>query len=264
MNDSMSRINERVATPSTSLRGRVALVTGASGSIGEAVSHALAERGAAVAVHGRNTAALDEVVTGIRAAGGTAVAYSGDVRDEAHIQQVVAQAGATLGTVDILIPLAGGDGSPTPTAALTPTRWREVIETDLSSVFVTVHAVLPGMLAAGRGAIVTMASSAGRRPSQANAAYAAAKAGVVMLTKHLAKEYAPAGIRVNCVAPSIVETATLHRRASADQLAAIAEHVPLHRIGQPADIAEAITFLACEASGWITGTVIDITGGMTL
>ena len=260
----MARINGGVALPSASLVGRVALVTGASGSIGGAVSHALAARGAAVAVHGRNTAALHEVVTGIRADGGTAVAYSGDVRAEAHLQEVVAQVGSTLGAVDILIPLAGGDGSPAPTAALTPTRWREVIETDLSSVFITVHAVLPGMLAAGRGVIVTMASSAGRRPSQANAAYAAAKAGVVMLTRHLAKEYAPAGIRVNCVAPSIVETATLHRRASADQLAAIAEHVPLHRIGQPADIAEAVTFLACEASSWITGTVIDITGGMTL
>ncbi|MDT7654014.1 MAG: hypothetical protein QOI36_5420 [Pseudonocardiales bacterium] len=249
---------------SSSLHGRVALVTGASGSIGAEVARALAARGAAVAVHGRTDSALERVVAGIRGAGGVAVAHVGDVRDAGHLQKVVADVTSTLGTIDVLVPCAGGAGMPTPTATLEPDRWREVIETDLTSVFLTVQAALPGMLALGHGRIVTVASSAGRRPSQANAAYAAAKAGVVMLTEHLAKEYAASGIRANCVAPAIVQTATLRSRMSAAQLDAVATHVPLGRIGVPDHVAQAVLFLASDASSFITGTTLDITGGMTL
>jgi 3-oxoacyl-[acyl-carrier protein] reductase len=256
MNDFMDRTK--------SLQGRVALVTGASGSIGAEVSRALAARGAAVAVHGRTESALGKVVADIGAAGGTAVAHVGDVRDAGRLDATVAEIASTLGTIDVLVPLAGGDGVPSPTAELTPERWRSVIETDLTSVFLTVHAVLPGMLERGGGRIVTVASSAGRRPSQANAAYAAAKAGVVMLTEHLAKEYAASGIRVNCVAPAIVDTAKLRDRMPAARLDAVAAHVPLGRIGRPDDVAEAVAFLASDASSWITGTTLDITGGMTL
>ena len=111
---------------------------------------------------------------------------------------------------------------------------------------------------------MTVASTAGRRPSGANAAYAAAKAGVVMLTEHLAKEYASAGIRVNCVSSSSVETAKLRSRMPADALAGVAAQVPLGRIGQPADVAAAIAYLASDAASWETGTTLDVTGGMTL
>jgi 3-oxoacyl-[acyl-carrier protein] reductase len=169
-----------------------------------------------------------------------------------------------VGTIDILVTLAGGDGSPTPTASLDPDRWRGVIETDLTSVFLAVHGVLPGMLERGGGRIVTVASSAGRRPSQANAAYAAAKAGVIMLTEHIAKEYAASGVRANCVAPAIIETAKLRERMSPSQLEAIGAHVPLGRVGQPSDVAEAVAFFATDQSSWITGTVLDVSGGITL
>jgi 3-oxoacyl-[acyl-carrier protein] reductase len=246
-----------------SLDGHVALVTGASGSIGSAVSRMLASLGAGVAVHGRTQETLDELAGGIRRDGGAATAYIGDARDAGHLATIVADVASTLGTVDILVTLAGGDGAPAPTATLEPERWRSVIETDLTSAFLAVHAVLPGMLERG-GRIVTVASSAGRRPSQANAAYAAAKAGVVMFTEHIAKEYAASGVRANCVAPSIVETATLRRHMSTDQLDAIASRVPLGRVGQPADVAEAVAFFVSDASSWITGTTLDITGGMTL
>jgi 3-oxoacyl-[acyl-carrier protein] reductase len=204
------------------------------------------------------------VVADVRGAGGDAVAHVGDVRDAGHLQTVVADVASTWGTIDVLVPCAGGAGMPAPTATLEPGRWRDVIETDLTSVFLTVQAALPDMVAAGHGRIVTVASSAGRRPSRANAAYAAAKAGVVMLTEHLAKEYAASGIRANCVAPSIVETATLRTRMPAAQLEAVAAHVPLGRIGVPDDVAEAVVFLASDASSWITGATLDITGGMTL
>jgi 3-oxoacyl-[acyl-carrier protein] reductase len=242
-------------------RGRVALVTGASGSIGAEVSRVLAAGGATVGVVGRNEPALGTLVAEIEAAGGAARAYVADVRDADALAGVVAD---LPGPVDVLVPLAGGDGAPSATAELDPARWRAVLETDLTSVFLTVHAALPGMLASGRGIIITVASSAGRRASRANAAYAAAKAGVVMLTEHLAKEYASAGIRVNCVAPSIVETTKLRARMPADARAGVAAQVPLGRIGQPSDVAAAIAYLASDAASWVTGTTLDVTGGMTL
>jgi 3-oxoacyl-[acyl-carrier protein] reductase len=133
------------------------LVTGAPGSIGAEVGRALAARGAAVAVHGRTESALDRVVTDIPSAGGVAVAHVGDVRDAGHLQTVITDVASTLGTIDVLVPCAGGGGMPTPTATLEPDRWREVIETDLTSVFLTVQAALPGMLAVGHGRIVTVA-----------------------------------------------------------------------------------------------------------
>lgn len=249
---------------SESLSGHVALVTGASGSIGAEVSRTLAGLGAAVAVHGRNRQALDDLAQDIRQRGGASSTYAGDARDAEQLGAVVADVRKTMGQIDILVTLAGGDGAPTPTAALDPERWRSVIETDLTSVFLAVHAVLPGMVERGGGRIVTVASSAGRRPSQANAAYAAAKAGVVMFTKHIAKEYAASGVRANCVSPSIIETAKLRGRMPADQLAQIGAHVPLGRIGRPADVAEAVAFFATDRSSWVTGTVLDISGGMTL
>jgi 3-oxoacyl-[acyl-carrier protein] reductase len=204
------------------------------------------------------------VAADIRRDGGVALVHIGDVRDSGHLDAVVADVASQAGVIDILVALAGGDGRPTPTASLEPERWRSVIETDLTSVFLTVHAVLPGMIGARDGRIVTVASSAGRRPSQANAAYAAAKAGIVMLTAHLAHEYAASGIRANCVAPAMIETAKLRETMPAAQFAAIAAHVPLGRIGMPTDVAEAIAFFASDASSWITGTTLDITGGMTL
>lgn len=244
--------------------GQVALVTGASGSIGAEVSRALAAHGADVALHGRTRSALDELGAEIRSLGRNTKTYVGDARDPEHLATTVDDIALALGPVDVLVALAGGDGAPCPTALLSPQRWREVVATDLDSVFFTLRAVLPGMVERGSGRIATIASSAGRRPSQANAAYAAAKAGVVMLTEHVAKEYAHAGIRINCVAPSIIETADLRSRVDAQQREAIADQVPLGRIGRPTDIAEAIVYLTNDRSSWVTGTTLDITGGMTL
>jgi 3-oxoacyl-[acyl-carrier protein] reductase len=169
-----------------------------------------------------------------------------------------------LGPVEILAAFAGGQGAPVPTTQLGLEQWRAVLESDLTSVFLTVTALLPAMIERGGGAIITMSSSAGRQPSAANAAYAAAKAGVVMFSKHLANEVAALGVRVNCLAPSAVLNDRMQRFMSAGQLDELAAAFPLGRIGQPDDIAQAVLYLASSASSWVTGVTLDLTGGRVI
>jgi 3-oxoacyl-[acyl-carrier protein] reductase len=243
------------------VEGKVALVTGGSRGIGAATAARLAERGALVGVGGRDRAAIDRVVDRIRSAGGRAVAAPADATDADAIASSCADLTAELGPVELLAAFAGGNGRPVPTEQVEPAQWRRVIEGDLTSTFLTIRAVLPGMLERGGGSIVTMSSSAGRQPSQAAAAYAVAKAGVVMLTKHLAAELGPRGVRVNCLAPSAVLNERMSAAMSAEQLGALASTFPLGRIGQPGDVAAAAVFLLSEEASWITGVTLDVTGG---
>ena len=249
------------ATRYPDLASKVALVTGGSRGIGAATCRALAANGAQVAVNGRDLTAIDEVVAGIVAEHGSAVAAPGDVTDEAEVRRVCEKVERDLGPVEILVALAGGQGTPVPTAQLSADRWRGVLDSDLTSVFLTATAVLPSMIARGGGVIITMSSTAGRQPSGANAAYAAAKAGVVMFTKHLANEVGAQGVRVNCLAPSAVLNERMELFMSGDQLDELAATHPLGRLGRPDDIAQAALFLASDASSWITGVTLDITGG---
>lgn len=246
------------------LAGKVALVTGGSKALGAAACRALAASGVAVAVNGRDEAALKEVTGSITAAGGHALAMPGDVTDPAAVQQLKERAEGELGPVDILLPFAGGQGLPTPTTQLSLDRWRSVLDSDLTSVYLTVTAFLDGMIERGGGAIITMASTSGRAPGQANAAYAAAKAGVVMFSRHLALEFASHGVRVNCLAPSAVLNERMQAAMTAGQIGQLGHSFPLGRIGQPADIAQAVLFLASDASSWITGVTLDITGGRVI
>jgi 3-oxoacyl-[acyl-carrier protein] reductase len=246
------------------LTGKIALVTGGSGAIGAATCRALAASGVTVAVNGRDRTAIDAVVAEIVAAGGAAMAAPGDVTDEAAVHRMRDEVEHALGPVEVLATFAGGQGAPVPTARLGADQWRAVIESDLTSVFLTVSAFLPGMVERGAGSIVTMSSTAGRVPGRANAAYAAAKAGVVMLTKHLANEVGSHGIRVNCLAPSAVLNERMRRAMSAEQLDELARAFPLGRIGQPGDIAQAVLYLASDASSWVTGLTLDLTGGRVI
>jgi 3-oxoacyl-[acyl-carrier protein] reductase len=230
------------------LAGRVAVVTGGSGSIGAATCRLFAANGMRVVAVGRNHEKLAAVP------GATPEVV--DCTDATALGSLAARHEA-----DVLAVFAGGDGVPEPSLEMSPDRWREVIDGELTSAFLTVRAFVPGMLARGRGSVVLMSSSAGRAPSQANVAYAVAKAGVVMLTRHLAAELGPGGVRVNCLAPSAVHNERMDRAMSPAQIEALGRAFPLGRIGTPDDVAAATAYLASDASGWVTGVTLDISGG---
>jgi 3-oxoacyl-[acyl-carrier protein] reductase len=245
------------------LADRVAIVTGGSRGIGAATAAAFAANGAAVAVVGRDEMALAAVAAGITERGGRAIWVRADCTVPAELTQMTETVSAQLGRPGILAAFAGGNGMPVPSDAETPEHWREVVETDLNSVFYTIRAVLPAMPKGG-GAIVTMSSAAGRQAAGSAAAYAAAKAGVIGLTRHLAAELAPRGIRVNCLAPSATENDKMRAWLSVERRAHLGASFPLGRIGQPEDVAAAAVFLASGASAWMTGATLDISGGKVM
>jgi 3-oxoacyl-[acyl-carrier protein] reductase len=246
------------------LGGRVALVTGGSRGIGAATCRLLATNGVKVAVGGRDKQAISAVVKDIDRVGGTALPVPADVTDAEALHAVTDKIARELGPITILAAFAGGEGAPTPSTMLTAGRWRAVLESDLTAAFLTISAVLPAMIEAGGGSIVTMSSAAGRQPSEANVAYAVAKAGVTMLTRHLANELGPQHVRVNCLAPSAVRNERMERYMSTEQFAQLAAAFPLGRIGEPADVAQAAAFLASDASSWITGVTLDLSGGRVI
>jgi 3-oxoacyl-[acyl-carrier protein] reductase len=212
-------------------------------------------------VVGRDREALAAVVTDITANGGTAIAAVADVTDSAALDRVRRQVESRLGPIDVLGAFAGGQGFPVPSTELNEERWRQIIDSDLTSAFLTIQAFLPGMLEHGHGSIITMSSAAGRQPSQANLAYGVANAGLVMLTRHLAAEIGPHGIRVNCIAPSTVRTEKVKTHMPVDVQKEVAALHPLGRLGTTNDVAQTAMFLASEAASWLTGLTIDVAGG---
>ncbi len=245
----------------TDLDGRVAVITGGSRGIGAATAEALAANGAKVVVVGRDEGALAGVATRIEAGGGRALAVRADCTVPSDLQRLAQTVARELGPVDVVAAFAGGSGMPVPTVDETLDHWREVVDSELTSTFLTVGAFLPGLLERGHGSVVTMASAAARQAARSSAAYAAAKAGVVAFTRHLAAEVAPGGVRVNCLAPSAVENEKLRTWTTEEQRGRLAASFPLRRIGQPGDVAAAALFLASDASSWITGITLDIAGG---
>jgi 3-oxoacyl-[acyl-carrier protein] reductase len=246
------------------LVGKVAVVTGGSRGIGAASAVALGANGVSVVVVGRDEVAIDATVRSVQAAGARALGVVADCTvadDLAVLRQQVDQA---FGAVDILAVFAGGNGIPVPTDAETGAHWREVVETDLTSTFLTVSAFLPEMIARRSGVIITMASAAARQAAKSSAAYAAAKAGVVAFSRHVAGEYASDGIRVNCIAPSAIENDKMRAWVPEPEREALGAAFPLGRIGQPEDIAAATLFFASSASSWITGVTLDIAGGKVM
>ena len=247
-----------------SLEGRVALVTGSSRGIGAAIARLLAVEGAIVAVHGRDRARVDSVRAELEASGGRAVGVTGDVTDFATLERIRGEVEATAGPVDILVANAGGTlVAPGPLEDAPVEAWRATIEVNLTATFLTLKAFLPGMKERGRGDIVTISSTAARRPhTRSPIAYAVAKAGVQLLTQDVALQAGPFGVRANCIAPETILTEENQRRIPADVQARLADQHATRRLGTPEDVAKAVLFLVDPAqSGWITGAILDLNGG---
>jgi 3-oxoacyl-[acyl-carrier protein] reductase len=245
------------------LEGKVAFVTGGSRGIGAATCRMLADNGVRVAVNGRDAAAIDDVVRSIRNAGGESIAAPADCTNSEELARARDAVHRELGDVDIVVAFAGGSGEPTPFLQMSEEKWRSTVDANLTATFLTIHAFAPEMVERRRGAIVTMSSSAGRLPGLASPPYAASKAGIVMLTGHLAREFAPMGVRVNCVAPSAIMNDRL-AKVPPEKLREIAAAFPLGRLGVPDDVALATLYLVSESSSWVTGVTLDISGGRVI
>lgn len=248
------------------LTNKVALVTGASRGIGAAIARLFAEEGAKVALHGRDTAALSAVQAGIERGGGTAMQLVADVTNFAEIEAMRGKVEGTLGPIDILVANAGGSFTmPGPLEDASEEGWHASLDGNLTATFLTLKSVLPGMKQRRCGNIITVSSAAGRRPHPGSPIpYAAAKAGLQILTRNVAAQAGPYGIRVNCIAPEIIMTERNKKRIPEAQKEALAELHPVRRLGEPEDVAQAALYLACGESAWITGVILDVAGGAVM
>lgn len=246
------------------LKGRVVLVTGSSKALGAETARRFAAAGAKVVVNGRDVRAIENVAASIRAEGMESIGVRADVTSAAELSILREKIRDSYGEVDVLAAFAGGLGNPVPVLEITEDQWRNTVNADLTSKFLTVKAFVPTMKERRNGNIILMSSAAGRLVSQASAAYGAAEAGTLMLMRHLAQELGPFGIRANAIAPSIVRNEKIEKFMPPEMQAKVAEMLPLRRIGAPEDVAQAALFLASEASSWITGHVLDVSGGKVM
>ncbi|MGV0716854.1 SDR family NAD(P)-dependent oxidoreductase [Mycolicibacterium sp. XJ662] len=245
---------------------RVAVVTGGASGMGEATCHELARRGHKVAVFDLNGEAAQRVAEDLRATGATAHAHAVDVSDRAAVEAAFDKVRAELGPVHILVTSAGAVDF-APFTEISPQAWQRLIDVNLTGTFHCCQVAVPDMLDAGWGRIVMISSSSAQRGSPGMAHYAASKGALLSLTKSLAREYGPAGITVNNIPPSGIETPMQHQSQAAghlppnDQMAA---SIPLGHLGTGDDIAAAVGFLCSDQAGFITGQTLGVNGGSVM
>lgn len=241
----------------------VALVTGASGGIGRAVALALARDGYAVALHCfRNEKKATEVREEILALGGSAEVFVCDITDADAVDYMVNEICRILGCVTVLVNNAGIAQQKLFTD-LSVEEWQQMMAVHVDGSFYACRAVLPDMIRAHSGVIVNISSMWGQTGSSCEVHYSTAKAALIGLTKALAKEVGPAGIRVNCVAPGVIRTEML-AELSRETLNDLEEETPLCRLGTPDDVAHAVAFLVSDKAGFITGQVLAPNGGIVI
>ncbi|HMI84995.1 MAG TPA: SDR family oxidoreductase [Polyangiaceae bacterium] len=251
----------------TDLKDKVALITGSSRGIGAAIARRFAAEGAKVALHGRDVSALSAVRAAIEAVDGRVMQVTGDVTRFDEIEAMRRKIEDTFGPIDLLVANAGG-AMTKPNLPLEETSeegFRASIDVNLTATFLTLKSVLPSMKARKSGNIITLSSAAARRPHPASPLpYAAAKAGIELLTQHVAAEVGRYNIRINCIAPEAILTEKNQRQIPDAQKTVLIEAHPIKRLGTPEDIASAALFLASEEAGWISGVILDVAGGAVL
>ena len=253
---------------SSGLAGRVALVTGGAGGIGRAIAAALYAEGAAVAVadlDGDAAVAYAATLEGSETGGGRAVGVRIDVSNSPDVGAAIAVAERELGPVEILVNNAGIDVIE-PFVESKEQTWRRIVEVNYLGPVLCTRAVLDGMIERGYGRIISISSDAGKVGSSGEVVYSGTKGGLIAFSKALAREVATSGITVNCVCPGPTDTPLLDQIAERSQKMydSLARAVPMRRLGQPADIAPAVVFLASDGAAFITGQALSVSGGLTM
>ncbi len=246
---------------STNLAGQVAIVTGAARGLGRAIAQTLAAAGAKVACVDVSQETLTDSVDGIRAAGGSAEPIACDVTDGDRVAQVVTEVVERWGGLQILVNNAGITRD-TLLMRMKDDQWDAVISVNLRGTFLFSRAVTRPMMKGRRGRIINMASVSGLMGNPGQANYSASKAGVIGLTRTLARELAARNITVNAVAPGFIAT-EMTAALGEETLGQLQKQIPLGRLGKPQDVADAVLFLASEAAEYITGHVLTLDGGLT-
>jgi 3-oxoacyl-[acyl-carrier protein] reductase len=244
-----------------SLEGQTALVTGGSGGIGKAICLVLAKAGAFVAINYRSSeTAAQELLGAIISQGGRGAVEKFDVSNSSDVERGIGRVLESTGTIDILVNNAGiaSDGL---AARMKDPEWDAVLSANLTGAFHVSRTVMKTMIRSRKGRIINISSTAGEAGNAGQANYSAAKAGLIGLTKSLARELAPRGILVNCVSPGIISGGMMDR-LDESQVEAIRNHVPLGRLGNAEDVANAVLFLCSHMSAYITGQVVRVNGGL--
>lgn len=239
------------------------VITGASGGIGQALARAFSEEGHAVALcccHHPESAV--ELATELREAGRRAEPFWADLADETQVKEMFGNIRDTFGEVDLLINNAGVSSQQL-LPDVTVDKYDRIMDTNLKGAFLCIREVLPSMIRRKAGNILNISSMWGQVGGSCEVVYSASKAGLIGMTKALAKEVGPSGVRVNCIAPGVIDT-PMNAMHSEETMAELAEETPLGRIGTPEDIADAALFLASDRASFLTGQVLGVNGGMVI
>ncbi|NWF73697.1 MAG: SDR family oxidoreductase [Nitrospirae bacterium] len=247
------------------LSGKIAVITGGSAGIGEAIAKVFAREAASVVITGRRQGELDRVVNDIVKEKGKAFAVVGSVTDESNVQETVRRTIERFGRLDILINNAGVGDFGRRLHEIDDATWAHVLDVNLSGVFRMMRAALPQMLKQGKGAIVNISSVASLVGLPTLPVYAASKGALDAMTRALAVDYAKEGIRCNVVNPGLIDTPmAAPLMSNPEQLDPILSHYPIRRAGKPEEVAEMVLYLASDEAAWVTGGTFPLDGGMTI